>query len=470
MNLSSLSESELEPIQRILTPGTFAAASSLGQWEMATHLAILDREVMDLIAGRTPERVLVIEMPPRHGKSMYVSHHLPAWFVGTYPNKRVLLASYEATFAKQWGRKSRELIREFGHWFGVSLSDILSTAPEWVLAPPYKGGVSTAGVGGPLTGKGADLLIIDDPIKNAEEAMSETMRTKQWDWYQSTASTRIEPGGCSIIMATRWHAEDLIGKLIAEAEQGRHPPIRRLRFQAIDDDGNALWPERWPIDQLEQKRQSLDIFWWKALYQQIPGRHGDAQWPDHYFEDIWCDEWEWPDKFEVSSIANDPSKGSSSKVGDYNAVAQTLLHSGTIYVDCLVERTAPEIMVGKMLDMAHATNPPAYAIGVEGNAFQDLLSTEFDRQCREKRIPPVPLNIITNSVNKDLRISQIGPYLARKKLKFRRSSPGCHLLVSQLQEWPLADYDDGPDALEMALRLLQHIAANPPIEAMEVTV
>ena len=78
MNLSSLSESELEPIQRILTPGTFAAASSLGQWEMATHLAILDREVMDLIAGRTPERVLVIEMPPRHGKSMYVSHHLPA--------------------------------------------------------------------------------------------------------------------------------------------------------------------------------------------------------------------------------------------------------------------------------------------------------------------------------------------------------------------------------------------------------
>jgi len=175
----------------------------------------------------------------------------------------------------------------------------------------------TAGIGGPLTGKGLDLLIVDDSLKNAEEALSPTIRDSHWDWYQSTASTRIEPGGLTIFIQTRWHEDDLPGRVWRASQSGDGEPVLRLRMPAIaeEDDwlgrkkGEALWPERWPIEELRKREMSLDRYWWEALYQQAPGRHGSSEWPDDYFkEHIW--ETTIPERYDMgSNRESTPPKG-----------------------------------------------------------------------------------------------------------------------------------------------------------------
>src|SRR5262249_56690751 len=122
---------------------------------------------------------------------------------------------------------------------GMEVSGDERPASEWGLFG-RAGGMLTAGVGGPLTGRGAHLLIVDDPIKNAEQARSQTIRDNHWEWWQSTASTRIEPGGCAIIIATRWHPDDLSGRLLQAATIGEGAPVRRLRLPAIAEDADPL--------------------------------------------------------------------------------------------------------------------------------------------------------------------------------------------------------------------------------------
>lgn len=281
---------------QLSSPALAAVHTSGGKWQMTRHLAAIDRVVTAAILTGGGPRILILEAPPRHGKSEYISKRLPPWYLGTHPTKRVILTSYESNFARSWGRKARDIVQEHGHLYGVAVSKGQSAANNWEI-DKYGGGMSTAGVGGSLTGWGADLLIVDDPIKNAEESLSDYRRESQWDWWQSTASTRIEPGGLAIVMATRWHADDLSGRLIAAAESGEGDPVLRVRLPAIaeTDDylgrqpGEALWPQRWPIGKLEQRKSAVSGYWWSALYQQSPGRHGSMEWPDAYFaEHIWA--------------------------------------------------------------------------------------------------------------------------------------------------------------------------------------
>jgi hypothetical protein len=460
-----------EAVRRIATPATFAAWSSRGRWRLARHLRLIDRALMDTLRGRGP-RLLVVEAPPRHGKSELISRHLPAWFLGRFPDQRVMLASYEAQLARSWGRKARQLLEEHGaKMFGVRISRRRRAASEWEISG-HGGGMVTAGAGGALTGRGADLLIVDDPIKNAEQAVSQRIRDKQWDWWQSTASTRIEPGGAAVVMMTRWHVDDLVGKLLKQAARDGEA-VRRLSLPALalENDplersvGEALWPSRWPRDDLLRRRDSLDAYWWQSLYQQRPARHGSSDWPDEYFgEHLWAHSW--PESFELVAAACDPSKGEQSKSGDYFAVVVAGLSGRIMWIDALLLRSGSiSEIVGRSLDLVQRYRP--HAFGVEGNAFQHLLAPEFDRQCQERRMPPLPIHILHNHQNKRrIRIPRLGPYLARRQLRFR-DGDGCRLLVRQLEEFPLAQHDDGPDALEMAIRLLNWLGAesdDPPPE------
>lgn len=211
----------------------------------------------------------MISMPPRHGKSYLCSQYLPAWFVGTYPDKRVMFASYEASFARKWGKRARGLIETYGpECFGVSVDKSSSAADSWDIAG-RDGGMETAGVGGPFTGKGADLLIIDDPIKNSKEAHSEVIRESLRDWWESTAYTRLEPNGSVLIIQTRWHEDDLVGQLLSDMEQGGEP-WEVLNLPAINANNEALWPERWPLVELEKKRRGMHNYYWSAMYQGNP--------------------------------------------------------------------------------------------------------------------------------------------------------------------------------------------------------
>lgn len=278
-----------------MTVARWASLASGGKWFCPPHLEILSRKLMDLAAGRI--RRLIVSMPPRHGKSELVSRYFPAWYLGTFPERRVILASYEANFAASWGRKVRDLIEQFGPTvFGVHLRQDSSAADRWDLAG-LDGGMITTGVGGPLTGRGANLLLLDDPIKNAQEAQCESIRVRQKDWWRSTAYTRLEPRASVAIIATRWHEDDLPGWLIAEmigggekwevlnlpalAEEGRPDPLGRAP-------GQALWPERYDAAALAAIRRTLGEFWFAALYQGSPrpdeGNKFKRQW-FRYFQD-----------------------------------------------------------------------------------------------------------------------------------------------------------------------------------------
>jgi predicted phage terminase large subunit-like protein len=221
----------------------------------------------------------MILMPPRHGKSQLTSQYFAAWYLGTFPDRRVLLTSYEADFAASWGRKARDILEEYGpKVFGVRLRRDSTAGARWDLAG-HEGGMNTAGVAGPVTGKGAHLFIIDDPLKNDKDAASKTVRDGQWEWYRSTAYTRLEPGGAIILIMTRWNEDDLAGRLLKQAKEDPEADqweVISLPGLAEEDDtlgrqpGEALWPERFGEKELLQIKRTIGTYWWNSLYRQKP--------------------------------------------------------------------------------------------------------------------------------------------------------------------------------------------------------
>ncbi|MBC8280448.1 MAG: phage terminase large subunit [Chloroflexi bacterium] len=207
------------------------------------------------------------------------SQYFPAWFVATHPNKSVILTSYEADYAASWGRKARDILEEWGEkLFGITVRDDSSAAKRWQVTG-HQGGMQTAGVGGPLTGKGADILIIDDPVKNDQEANSATYREHAWEWYKSTAYTRLEPGASLLLIMTHWHEDDLAGKILQDMKDGGEkwvvislPAMAEENDQLGRTPGDPLWPSRYPKKTLENIKRTVGPYWWGALYQQRPSR------------------------------------------------------------------------------------------------------------------------------------------------------------------------------------------------------
>lgn len=469
---------ETELVHKIRYPHSFAKAASLGQWQTAPHLELISRTVHRLInenrSNNASTNTLIIEAPPRHGKSEFISKYLPAWFLGRWPNERVILASYEANFARSWGRKARTILEEYGEeLFGVSISGDQNAAVDWET--DSKGGMVTAGVGGPMTGRGANLLIIDDPIKNAEEAMSETIRNNQWEWWQSTASTRIEPGGIAIVMATRWHKDDLSGRLIARAASGDGPPVMRIRLPAIAEDGDILrrlrgeplWPDRWPLEKLINQQRNLEMYWWLALYQQRPSQHTSAEWPGEYFDG--AGKWfhRWPDNLGIRVVALDPSKGRTER-SDFSAfVIAGEDPNGVLWVEGDLQRRPPGRIVVDGAEHCRRFRP--HGLGVEGNAWQELLEPMFEAEFSlDPILQEIEILTINNQINKQIRIRRLDKWLQSGRIKFR-DTPGTRILVDQLREFPLAEHDDGPDALEMATRLVAHFRDGNEIAPMRVS-
>ncbi len=260
---------------RTVTPAHLAWTVSEGRWFPYEHLLFLNRKLVDIAAGRIKR--LIVSMPPRHGKSELVSRYFPAWYIGTFPDKRIILVSYEADFAATWGRKARDLLEEHGpSLFGIRVSGTSSAANRWDIEG-HEGGMVTAGVNGPITGKGADIGIIDDPVKNDQEAMSATYQERAYEWYKSTFRTRIQRDGAIILIMTRWHENDLAGKLLAAQEaEGEKWEVVSLPAIAEDDDplgrefGQPLCPDLFSKDALESIKKAVGSYWWASLYQQRP--------------------------------------------------------------------------------------------------------------------------------------------------------------------------------------------------------
>jgi len=227
---------------------------------------------------------LKVEMPPRHGKSQMVSEYASGWFVGRF-GWPVILASYEADFASSWGGKSRNHMREYGREvFGTTIGP--RDQEKWWECS-NGGQMMTAGVGGPITGKGFKLGIIDDPVKNAEQADSDVYRQTTKDWYDSTWRTRREPDAAEIIVMTRWHEDDLGGyvETLGETwETIRLPAIAEYGDQLGRAAGEALCADRYPIDALNEIKSTTPPRWWSALYQQHPVAEEGALFKRDYWQ------------------------------------------------------------------------------------------------------------------------------------------------------------------------------------------
>lgn len=205
----------------------------------------------------------MVSMPPRHGKTSTILHSV-AWLLTLDPSRTHAFATYAQELANSKSRTARRIARGAG----VQFAGDAQTVREWRTSAD--GGLLATGVGGPLTGQGiTGLGVVDDPMKNRQEAESALIRERVWEWFTDVFYTRLEPGASAIVVATRWHPDDLSGRLLADGWEG-------INLPAIDDHGEALWPERYGSDRLTEIREQVGEYTWASLYQGQPVPRGGA--------------------------------------------------------------------------------------------------------------------------------------------------------------------------------------------------
>jgi predicted phage terminase large subunit-like protein len=229
-------------------------------------------KIFEEIAAGKKKRVIV-NIAPRHGKSELISYLAPAWFLGKYPNKKVIMASHTADLAVQFGRRVRNLVGSENYhdiFPQIELQADSKSASRW--GTNFGGEYFAIGVGGALAGRGADLFIIDDPHSEQEAKLGRPeVFLPAWEWFQSGPIQRLMPGGAIIVVMTRWSKLDLTGQIVTQMERNEDvDPWEVVQFPAIDENDQPLWPEFWPIEELLAKKASLDIRYWNAQYMQEP--------------------------------------------------------------------------------------------------------------------------------------------------------------------------------------------------------
>jgi predicted phage terminase large subunit-like protein len=232
---------------------------------------------------------LIINMPPRHTKSEFASHLFPAWYLGRFPDRKVIQTSHTAELAVGFGRKVRNLVgsADYNKIFpNVALSADSKAAGRWNTSK--QGDYFAIGVGGAVTGKGADILIVDDPHSEQEAALNDpSVYDKTYEWYTSGPRQRLQPGGAICVVMTRWSKRDLTGSILkASIERGGADEWEIIELPAILPSGKALWPGFWPIEQLEALHAELPVSKWSTQYQQDPTSEESA-----IIKREWWNEW-----------------------------------------------------------------------------------------------------------------------------------------------------------------------------------
>jgi predicted phage terminase large subunit-like protein len=236
------------------------------------HHKIMAKKFEEIASGKCKR--LIVNMPPRHTKSEFASFLLPAWFLGKYPGKKIIQTSNTAELAVGFGRKVRNLVgsEQYARIFpNVSLRSDSKAAGRW--STNSNGEYFAIGVGGTVTGKGADLLIIDDPHSEQEAAIASShpeVYDKVFEWYSSGPRQRLQPGGAIVVIMTRWSKRDLVGKILKSSIEREGEEWDVIEFPAILPSGNSLWPEFWPIKELLALKQELPVSKWNAQYMQSP--------------------------------------------------------------------------------------------------------------------------------------------------------------------------------------------------------
>ena len=321
----------------------------------------------------------MIYAPPRHTKSELASRRFPAWYLGRNPNKQLITATYSAEFAQDFGRDVREIVQgeEFKRLFPLRLAQDSTSRGRWHTD---KGGVYFAvGVGGPITGRGAHLALIDDPIKNRQDAESQTIRNSVWHWYTSTLRTRLMPGGAIVLICTRWHEDDLAGRLLEAQTQGGEPweivSLPAIRYE--DGENKALWPEWYPLDELHKIQGAIGPRDWLSLYQQTPTVEQGT-----YFRREWIQFYSETPKFMTVYMSGDFAVTDGG--GDFTELAVWGVdqHDNVYALDWWHGQTSADVWVKALIDRARRWKP-LWFIGETGpirRAVEPILRKEMEEQ------------------------------------------------------------------------------------------
>lgn len=411
---------------------------------------------------------LIICMPPRHGKSELASRRFPAWYLGRNPSKQIIAASYNSDLAGDFGREVRNIVNapEYQNIFkDVALSSDSKAANRWHTNK--KGMYVAAGVGTAITGRGANILLIDDPFKDRKEADSELQRNSVWNWYTSTAYTRLMPNGAVIVINTRWHDDDLTGRLLAEQSSGGDQ-WEVLSLPAINCENEALWPEWYPLERLEQIKGVLPARDWNSLYQQDPiPDDGD------YFKADWFSEYdELPKDLKFYGASDYAVTGNGGDFTEHGIFGIDPMNN--VYVsDWWYGQTTSDIWIDSKCELVIRHSPACWfgESGVIRKAVEPFLLKRMNERQAYCRI-----EWLASIADKESRARGIQGMASMGKIFLPKNASWKGHVLNQLLRFPAGKHDDAVDVFSLFGRGLQYINApkhnkqvKPPPRAIRTT-
>jgi predicted phage terminase large subunit-like protein len=393
---------------------------------------------------------LALFLPPGSAKSTYASVLFPPWYLAHGSHRSIIAASHTAELAERWGRKVRNVVAEHEPLLGFGVSGDNKAAGRWETTD--EGEYYAAGVGGSITGRRADLAIIDDPIRSREDADSKLVRDKQWDWYKFDLGTRLKPDAAVILIQTRWHEDDLAGRLLAE--EGDRWRVVSLPMEAELTDplgrhpGEALWPE-WFTDQMRADAKR-DTRLWSALYQQRPTpEDGD------YFKAEWFRSASLP-PLDQMRIYGGSDYAVTADGGDYTVHAVVGIDpDGRMHLlDIWRKQAASDEWVEAWCDLVCKWKPMGWA--EEQGQIKAGVGPFLEKRARERQAYCFREQFPTRG-DKAVRAQSIRGRMAMEGLFIRPDAPWKAEFISECLRFPAGVHDDQVDALGLIGQLLDQM-------------
>jgi len=411
---------------------------------------------------------LMVFMPPGSAKSSYASIGFPPWYLGRNPRHNVIGGSHTGDLAEHFGRRTRNIVSSeaYRRIFGWGLNPESKSVKRW--EPESGGEYYASGVGGSVTGRRADLIIIDDPVKGREDADSLRIRDKTWDWYTNDLRTRLKPGGAIILIQTRWHEDDLSGRILPEKYEGQSGRIEArdgeiwevvcFPAQAEAEDvlgrepGEWLWPEWFRPEELEQQRRTLGERGWAALYQQRPSPETGL-----YFKREWIQYYDKAPPLDHMRIYAASDYAVTEGGGDYTVHGIFgVAPDERIYVlDWWRQQTSSDKWVEAFCDLAEKWQPIGWA--EENGQILKSIGPFLKKRMQEMGVYTARFQF-TSSTDKPSRAQSIRGRMAQGMLFFPRNAPYTPALVSELMTFPAGTNDDQVDTLSLIGRVLPQLA------------
>jgi hypothetical protein len=405
------------------------------------HHEVLFEHLMKVERGEITR--LMVVMPPRHSKSEVCSIQFPSWAMGRDRNKQIIEASYSSDLSADFGRQVRNLVADpsFGHIFPtVELSQDSQSKSKWNTNG--KGSYNAVGIGGALTGKGADILIIDDPLKNRQDADSPVIRETLWQWYRSTARTRLSPNGAIVIVETRWHDDDLIGRILAEGTDDwtvLHFPAIAEQDEEHRRKGEALWPGQYPLENLEATKRDIGSYEWSALYQ---GNPINEEWQE--FKPQWFQSIRWSQIAHVNTrrFATIDTALSKHKTSDFTGVTRNYVTTNN---DWHFKTKRYRINSRQLIDLIFQLHDEGFEqIGVEEGAYYEAVDPFLRVEMEMRNIYPNVVPLKHGGTMKETRIRGLIPRYENHKIYHIDGE--CEELEEELVRFPKSRNDDCMDS------------------------